>query len=175
MEENTTQTPDSILTNSEPPEIGPLVTEVDKEAFFKAVISDKPFEDVISLFDGKLHITLKTMSVEENNDVVQQISNDRDNNLAENNDAYFITISMYRLALSLVSIDDKPFSDISKENFKPQAEEKGVTYIRARADIMRTWPTFKLSAFLNAFNEFEAKVVKLTNEVKTQNFWKASA
>jgi hypothetical protein len=175
MEETQEPAVNSLLTNSEPPEIGPLVTEIDKEAFFKSVISDKPFEDTISLFDGKLHITLKTMSVEENNDVVQQISNDRDNDLAENNDAYFITISMYRLALSLVSIDDKPFSDISKEEFKPKADEKGVTYIRARSDIMRNWPTFKLSAFLNAFNEFEQKVVKLTNEVKTQNFWKASA
>ena len=171
MEEE--QNEDSILTNSEPPEAGPLITDEDKEKFFKSVMGDVPFQDVVSLFDGKLKITLQTMTVSQNNDVVEQISKDRETGLAENNDAYFITISTYRLALCLVSIDEAPYSDIHKDKYKE--EEKGVTYVRARAEAMRNWPTFKLSAFLDAFNEFETKVVKLTREVKTQNFWKASA
>ena len=61
MEETQESEIANTLANSEPLEIGPLVTEVDKEKFFKSVIADKPFEDTIPMFDGKLHITLKTI------------------------------------------------------------------------------------------------------------------
>jgi hypothetical protein len=150
-----------------------IISEEDKEKFFKSVLTDQPFQETVSLFDGKLNIVLKTMTVAENNDVVQQINNDKEKGLAENNDAYFITISAYRLALCLVSVDEKEFSKISKSDYKEN--EEGVTYVRARSLVIRDWPTFKLSAFLEAFNSFESKVLKLTKETQTQNFWKASA
>lgn len=153
---------------SKPPEL----TDADKEKFFKSVLTDTYFEDTVSLFDDRLTITLRTMSVEENNDIVTQIAKDKEHGLAENSDAYFITISSYRLGLCLLKVDDKEYSDITKKTFK--LEEPGVTYVRARALKIREWPTFKLSAFLDAFNKFEAKVVKLTNAVQQQNFWKAS-
>ena len=152
---------------------GSYISEKDKENFFKSVIGDIPFKETISFFGGRMTMTLQTMTVSQNSDIVQQINNDKDQGLAENNDAYFITIAMYRLAVCLVDIDEKQFSDIDKATFKESTE--GVTYIRARSELMREWPTFKLSAMLDAFNEFESKVVKLTKEVKTENFWTASA
>lgn len=150
----------------------PELTDQEKEDFFKAVLTDTPYTRTVPLFDGKMNITLRTMSVEENNDIVEQIANDRKNGIAENSDAYFITISTYRLALCLIDIDGVEFSPIKKETFKET--KTGETYVRARSLKVREWPTFKLSAFLDAFNQFEAKVVKLTNGVQQQNFWKAS-
>jgi hypothetical protein len=164
---------ESGFTNSSPVDNGPAVTEDEKEKFFKSVLSDQPYSEKIDLFGGKMSILLRTMSVSENNDVVAQIENDKNKDIAENNDAYFITISTYRLALCLMEIDGQVYQAIDKSSFKPT--DDGVTYVRARAKAMLNWPTFKLSAFLSAFNDFEAKVVKLTSEVRTTNFWTASA
>jgi hypothetical protein len=151
----------------------PEIADEDKEKFLKAVLTDQPFQETVDLFDGQLKVTFRTMSVEENNDIVNQIAKDKEHGIAENTDAYFITISTYRLALCLLTIDDKDYSDIVKNSFK--SEDAAITYIRSRSLKVREWPTFKLSAFLDAFNKFEAKVVKLTNAVQQQNFWKASA
>jgi hypothetical protein len=148
-------------------------TAEEKEKFLKSVLSDSPYEELVELFDGQLNIKLKSMSVAENNDVIEQITLDKEKNIAENTDAYFITISTYRLALCLLTVDGKIFSDITKESFVKNDESS--TYIRERAKIMQSWPTFKLSAFLSAFNTFENKVVALTNAVQQRNFWKASA
>ena len=150
----------------------PELTETDKENFFKSVLTDSPFQESITLFDGQLKIKLRTMSVSENNDIVDQIAKDKEHGIAENSDAYFITISTYRLALCLMAVDDKDFSSITKEDYKN--DDPAISYIRARSLKVREWPTFKLSAFLDAFNKFEAKVIKLTNAVQQQNFWKAS-
>lgn len=168
MEEISTSLLEKPTESTKPPEL----SEADKEKFLKAVLTDEPFQETVELFDGQLKITLRTMSVEENNDVVNQIAKDKEHGIAENSDAYFITISTYRLALCLVDIDGKEYSEVNKKNHKDS--DPAVSYIRARSLKVREWPTFKLSAFLDAFNKFEAKVVKLTNAVQQQNFWKAS-
>jgi hypothetical protein len=162
----------SIEMNPEPPKQD-LITPEDKERFFKSILANTPYEETISLFDGQMKVRFRAMSVKENNDVVEQIIQDKKNGMAADNDAYFITISTYRLATSLVSIDDKEYSSVTKDNFSETTEKD--TYILARARPMQAWATPKLSLFLDAFQKFEAKLVKLTNEVQTANFWKASA
>jgi hypothetical protein len=171
MEETNTTTEETDFENNSPE----AIAEADKEKFLKSMLTDQPYEETISLLDGQLNVTFKTMTVEENGDVVEQITLDKENSIAENSDAYFITISTYRLAQCLVATDDKPYSSISKKDFIPALEDKTNTYVSARAKAMQQWPTFKLSAFLAAFNIFEAKVIALTKAVQQQNFWKASA
>ncbi len=153
----------------------PEPTAEEKERFFKAVLSDTPYEENVPMFDGQMTITLRSMTVGQNGDIVRQISNDRDEGTAANDDAYFVTISAYRLALCLQSIDGIEFSPVKKETFKAPEGDTVTTYVKARAEKLKEWPTFKLAAFLDAFNAFEGKIVKLTNAVQTQNFWKASA
>jgi hypothetical protein len=148
------------------------ITLEDKERFFKSILADRPYEEVVSLFDGQLKVRLRSMTVQENSDVVNQIVADRKNGVAAENDAYLITISTYRLALSLVSIDDQPYSTITKDNFQALAEKD--TYVLARARPMSAWGTSKLAIFLDAFKAFEYKTIRLTSEVQTPNFWKAS-
>jgi hypothetical protein len=148
------------------------ITEEDKERYFKSILSDEPYEETIKLFDGQLTLKFKVLTVQENNDVVAQIETDKVEGRASNSDAYFITVSSYRLGLSLVSIDNKPYSSITKANFTPAKETD--SYVAARARLMLEWPTPRLSAYLDAFQLFEAKIIQLTKEVQTSNFWKAS-
>jgi hypothetical protein len=149
------------------------ISAEDKERFFKSILSDTPYEETVLLFDGQLKLKFKVMTVQENTDVVNQIVADKKNGIADDTDAYLITISTYRLALSLSSVDDRIFSSITKENFSPSFEND--SYVLARAKMMTSWTTAKLSAYLDAFQSFEAKTLKLTNEVQSKNFWKASA
>jgi hypothetical protein len=149
-----------------------IITDEDKERFFKAILADKCYEETVSLFDGQVNIKFKAMTVRENSDVVAQVEQDKKNGVASENDAYYITISCYRLGISLVSVDEKPYSSITRENFSPSTEDD--TYILARSKMLLGWSTSKLSAYLDAFQTFERKLVKLTSEVQTPNFWKAS-
>lgn len=149
------------------------ITETDKENFFKSVLSDSPYEEAISLFDGQIKARFRNMTVQENTDVVNQIVQDRENGTASETDAYFITMSAYRMSVCLLTIDDKPYSTITKDNYS--VEEDGNTYVFARTKPMLSWSTSKLAVFIDAFRAFEAKVLKLTTEVQSPNFWKASA
>lgn len=149
------------------------ISDEDKERFFKSVLADRPYEEVTYLFDGQMKLRFRSLTVQENTDVVNQIVADKKNGVAADNDAYFITIATYRLGLSLTAIDDNVFSSVTKDNFSAMTEKD--TYILARARPILSWATPKLSMILDAFQLFEKKLVKLTGEVQTPNFWKASA
>jgi hypothetical protein len=161
----------SIEMNNEKPK-KLEITDQEKERFFKSVLSDKPYEETVSLFDDKLKVTFRSLTVQENTDVVNQIIRDKESGIAVDNDTYYVTISVYRLALSMVSVDGNPFSSVTKEGFSPSFEKD--TYVLARAKPILSWGTPKLSVFLDAFQTFENKAIKLASEVQNQNFWKAS-
>lgn len=162
----------SIETNMDVNKV-PDISEEQKENFFKSILADKPYQETFSLFDGQLSLTFRAMTVQENTDVVNQIIADRRLGTASDTDAYFVTISTYRLAMCLVSVDSEPYSNITKENFKKIDEND--TYVLGRARPMAQWSTSKLSIYLDAFSRFESKLVKLSAEVQNANFWKASA
>jgi hypothetical protein len=149
------------------------LTLEDKERFFKSILADKPYQETVYLFDGQLAITFKSLTVQENSDIVSQIVADRKNGTASDSDAYMITVSSYRLALSLVSIEEKAFSTITRASHVSMDEKD--TYVLARMKPLLAWTTPKLSVFLDAFQTFESKAIKLSAEVQTKNFWKASA
>ena len=135
-----------------------IITEEDKERFFKSILSDKCYEETMSLFDGQLKVKFRAMTVQENSDVVGQIELDKKDGIANETDSYYITISCYRLAMCLVSVDDKQYSSVTKENFSASTEND--TYILARVKTISSWSTSKLSAYLDAFQAFENKLVK---------------
>jgi hypothetical protein len=162
----------SIETNSDVNK-EPEILAADKEAFFKSILSDKPYQETFELFDGKLKLTFRAMTVQENTDVVNQIVVDRRLGTASDTDAYFVTISTYRLAMCLVDIDGETYSNVTKAAFVKANDDD--SYVLARARPMAEWSTSKLSIYLDAFSKFEAKLVKLSSEVQNPNFWKASA
>ena len=144
------------------------ITDKDKENFYKAFLSDSTFQDEFWLFDKKVKVTFKSISVDENNDVFKQIRLDEKNGLANNSEGYLLTIMIYRLGLSLESIEGFEFE------FPEIKEEEGNTYVAQRSEIFKKWGNFKLSAFLKVFMEFESKLFQLEQAVLDPNFWKAA-
>ena len=146
------------------------VTEEDKERFFKAFLADVPFEDTFMLFGGKVPVVFRSLSLDENDTVFKQISFDQNKGIARSDDPYVMKIIQYRLAGCLVSLNNELFCpEITMESF-PADKEKGETYLTERLKTMQKWHTFKLGAVTDAFNKFEAKVIKLTEESFQQNF-----
>ena len=151
----------------------PDISEEDKERFFKCLMVDEPYEETIALLNGSFKVRFRAMTVSENTDVVNQVVSDRRLGIAADHDAYFITISAYRMGISLLSVDVKTYSSITKDNFTASSEDD--SYVLARSKLMLSWPTAKLSVFLDAYQIFESKLIKLASEVQNPSFWKASA
>lgn len=146
------------------------LSENDKETFFKCFLSETAYQEEFALFGGKFKIKFKTLSVEENEDVLKQIQLDQNNQAVENGDSYFMSILLYRLSLSIVHINGEEFQpDIAKEKYQGEG-----TYVAAKSDTFKSWPIFKLAGVQHAFRQFEQKVLALTNELENPSFWKAA-
>ena len=146
------------------------LTDKDKENFFKAFLSDQPYKETISLFDGKLIVQFRTLNLDENDLIFRQIEYDQVKGVAKDSDSYLIRIMQYRLASSLVKLNEEPFCENVTPEEYPADKEKGETYLLERLKVMSKWPTFKLGAISDAFNAFEAKVRQLTKEAFTEPF-----
>lgn len=143
----------------------PSITEQDKEDFLKSVLSDQPFTKEITLYGGSFKMVLKTLSVAESQEIFNQITTDRNKGLADSTDSYFVTLSLYRLALSLVSIDNKPFT------FTVGEDE---TKLEAGKQYFDKWNGHKLGAIIEAYNGFQDTVAYLATKASDTSFWKAA-
>ncbi len=150
-----------------------VVTELDKENFFKCFLADKPYREAIPLFGGKMKLTFRSLTMAENNLVFAEIKKDQTEGIAADDDAYFIKIQTYRVGLSLVEIDGSTFQEELTGAAIALMEEK-TSLVKLRAKIFDTWPIFKFTAVMDAFRQFENKVLKLTTEVRDQSFWQAA-
>ena len=158
-----------------PDEITPTsqVSEQDKTAFFKSFLSDTPFESEDSLFDGKIKIKFKSLTVEEASDVFDQLRLDQDLGAIINDSSYVMALTRYRLALSIASINGEPFvPEATKEAYTTDSF-KASHYVKVKATSLEKWSVFKLSAFAEAFKNFEDKVVLLTKAITDPSFWPA--
>ena len=151
------------------------ITEAEKEEFFKCFLADKPYQEELELFGGKFKVKFKTLTINENEQVVAQVQLDQKNGEARNDDMYFITISTYRLAIALTDINGAAFQpEIDKRAVALQASDnENITLVKARSAIFKNWPAYKLTAIVEAFSKFEKKVIKLTKETLDANFWTA--
>jgi hypothetical protein len=148
------------------------ITPKDKESFLKSVLIDAPYEETVSLFDGKLNLTFRALTIDQHEDHLNQVKLDEKAGVSSNDDAYFTKFLGYRMAMSLIKVDGKDWQpEINKEDFKITETQ---TYVGARAAIFEKWPAFKLSSYIEVFNQFEKKIVKLAQEIQTPGFWKAS-
>jgi hypothetical protein len=146
------------------------LSESDKETFFKCFLSETPYQEEYALFGGKFKVKFKTLSVEENEDVLKQIQLDNNKQVAESSESYFVSILLYRLGLSIVHINGEEFQpEVNKKDYQGEG-----TYVAAKADIFKAWPIFKLAGVQHTFRQFEQKVLALTNELENPSFWKAA-
>lgn len=149
------------------------ISEEDKQNFFKAFLSDTPYSEEMALFDGQFKLKFRTMTTRETTAVYDQLRQSQSNLELTNDPNYIVTMTNFRLAISLIEIDGVPFNqDITLENYKPKDEYD--SYIKARAEKFKNWPIFKLSGVIEAFKAFEHKVVSLTDAIQTENFWRAA-
>lgn len=148
------------------------LTAEDKENFFKAFLADRPYVEDILLFGGKVRLKLATMTLQQNTDVFRQIAHDQDKGIAKTEDTYFIKVTLYRFSQSLMELDGKVFCpEISAAS---HSEKEGVTYVKVRAETLEKWPLYKLGVILEAFKEFEQKVLALSQAALSKDFWKAN-
>lgn len=177
--------PDDIETNvgdAAPPFLDNLAKEApvkveisdkDKEEFFKAFLADGPYKETVTVFDGKLSLTFTTLTVEENNDIFNQIILDQEKGLAKNHDSYFIKMALYRLGVSLVEINHQVFA---KGYTKIECGvHDGQSYVKGRSELFDKWPVYKLSVVMEAFKRFDTKVQQLSIATLDPTFWKAAA
>lgn len=163
MEENT-EPKDSEDTDID-------VTDTQKEEFLKAVMSEQPYYETIELFGGKTKVKLRTLSTEENEDVHAQVVFDGYEGIAQNDNHYFMIITLYRLSLSLISVDGKPFApNIDKDT---KSEIENVNYVALRKREFDKWSTPRMAVVSGAFNDFENRVKTLVDKAFSPDFWKA--
>jgi hypothetical protein len=152
------------------------ITDKQKEAFFKAFLADQPYEEEFTLLGGNYRVTLKALSMKENNDLLTQIAYDRDKGrITGVNDYYFARVAHYRLALSLVKVNDKPFGDDLNDKTSPPDREEGITYVARRADLFASWQMVKMAALQTALKDFDQRVLALVDAIANPDFWKAGA
>lgn len=148
------------------------VTEDEKIEFFKSFLSDKPYTGEEKLFDGQYKLKFRSLTVAETMAIFDQLRKDQLNNEINTDSNYMMELTNFRLSLAITEINGVPFQpDITKDKFKSDITD--YSYIKARAQIFNDWPAFKLGALAEAFRTFEDKVVYLTKEIHTENFWKA--
>lgn len=165
-----------IVPEAEPIKANPLdsikVTDEEKEAFFKSFLSDEPYRERISLFDGRFTAVVRSLTVQENDDVVRQIRKDVVSGLAAKDEAYYVKLITYRLALSLVELNGEPFAPEISHTSLPTDKD---TYVSRKADKLLAWSVHKLAGLQDAFKKFELKLMKLTATLDDPVFWKAGA
>jgi len=148
------------------------VSAEDKERFFKSFLDDSPYHETVALFDNRVKLEFRTLNVKENYEIFNQIDLDRKSGKAKNEDSYLMEIVQYRLAVSLVSVNGKPFApELDRDAYTPS--DANISYVSAKAGQLRAWPVYKLAGVFNKFNEFEEKVQQLTGEISKTDFWKA--
>lgn len=148
-------------------------TDIDKEDFIKSVLSDQPFTSEYKLFNEQFNIKLRSLTVEESTEVFTQLKKDQTAGRIGSDATYLLSLTNYRLCLSLLSINNIPFQpELTKERYTPEGDTD--SYIRARAKPFLSWPVFKLSAVGEVFREFEDKLVDLSKEIQNKNFWIAA-
>ena len=167
-------TPASIETPLKQPLSAPEtidVTEDDKLRFFKAFISDQPFTDSISLFDGKVVVEFKVQTREEIDDILRQTFLD-DKEGITGRKTYDYRLACYRMVVSIHSVTGFEWTG-NKVTKKTHTDENS-TYVAARYDLIKNWNISKVGSILESFQRFEKKVFALEKAVNNQVFWRAS-
>lgn len=146
--------------------LAPTFTEAEKTDFFKAFLGDKPFTGTQTLFGGNVNIEFRSLTTSETMEVYGLVRTHQIDGTVNNDTNYVTEIASMRLGIAIVSIDGVPFlPDLVKE--------KDQEYITKRAEVIKGWPIFKSAGILGAFKLFEDKLIGLTAEIQTENFWKA--
>lgn len=133
------------------------LTDAEKEAYYVAFKTDKPYTDKIPLFNGKLDVVFRGLYIEEQEAIFEQVSKDEASGINTTSAAYMNRIQFFRLVSSIVSVGGVPFSDSADT-------------LEHKVDKLQKLPVTKVFALNQAFVRFEDKVEALSTAVLDENF-----
>jgi len=145
-----------------------VLTDDEREAFYKAFLSDQPYEEEFDMAKGTFKVKFRTRTLAENDEFYEQVRYDQNNGVAHNDDSYFMKLAQYRAAQGLMEINGEPF-----QAKVPPEIKKGDTRTRILASQFDNLHLFKVSCIMEAFQLFEKKVAKLSKEIFDADFYKA--
>lgn len=158
-------------------EIIPLVelTDKERENFFKAFLSDSQYVGEEVIFDGQMTIKFRTLSTDETMEIYDQMRDDQISGRLTSDANYLTKLTSYKLGASLMSANNVLFMpEVIRENFPVHTDKfEKENYLTKRSKQITSWPNFKFAGYIEAYRIFENKVLQLTKEIQTENFWKA--
>lgn len=143
------------------------ITDQDKEKFFKAFLLDQPYEEEVSLFGGKKTLKFRALTSQQLSDIFRQLTKDYDEGYIDNGFGRDNQLEVYRLSQAVVEEDGEPIDLPEKE------DDADINYITKAADRYKSFASFKLIAYLDAFSKFLLKCEELGKKVFDKDFWKA--
>lgn len=159
-----------------PPRPKVVLTDEHKERFYTAFLADAQYEEEFALFDGRFRLKFRVITLQQNSDLMRQVSYDRQHDrFKDPNDYYFSRVNHYRLGLSLVQVNNEVFAPGLTPELSPDDTAAGVSYVARRADVFLAWPMPKLAAVQTALAEFDDRVLAMIDAVTKPDFWKAAA
>lgn len=152
---------------------------LDKQVFVASVLGQKRFSKEFQIFDGKMRITFRSLTVEENDLVVKQLMKDWNDGKITGPAHSIAEATKYQLALGLESVSTSvgqvtlpEYSDYDDDDPKEGNTilPKIVEYVTEHA--MPNEPTRRIIA--KAYGHFVTTQSKLEAMAEQPDFWKAT-
>lgn len=139
----------------------PVITTDDRDRYFDAILMDTPYRETFELFDGRLHVTLRTRYLNESQQIFNKLKTDTPQIPLD----FENLMAQLNLAYALVSIED---ANGVKKNFDQGTVEERIKRIG------ESFLTSKYLALIELLRLFDRKVSKMMEESTQPNFWKTA-
>jgi hypothetical protein len=154
-----------------------VITDSQKEDFYRAFLADVPYQEDFELFGGRFKVRFRAMTLRENTDLMRQVAYDKQKDRVNNDpgDYYYSRVNHYRLGLALQTVNGDLFAPGLTLEASPDDPVAGLTYVARRADMLLAWPMPKVAAVQAALAEFDDRLLAMIDAVGKPDFWKAGA
>jgi hypothetical protein len=148
-------------------------TDMEKELFLKAVLTDSPIRLPIMFYNGKLKIEIRSRTVHEQRRCFDAVEMDKKDGLfgAEDLAMAVTRLHYYLAALMVERYDGQLFSELTIPTGNPVTDDvqKMRKFVTEKLEGMNQ---LKWSTILNALRIFEHKCSRLNTEAANEDFWK---
>lgn len=151
-----------------------VITDLEKDLFMKAMLTDVPLRMRVELFGGQMWVDLRTRTTYEQKRVFDIVQLDREEKLFRDTDfpAMISRMQQYIMALQVERINDVLFSDLKLEEDKATLLEDATKLRQFVKEKLSAKHQIKWSAMLNAARIFESKCARLSTMAANEDFWK---
>jgi hypothetical protein len=162
-----------------------IATQEDKYNFEQAVLGlgTNRFYKTYKLFDGKLHVTFRTLTSKESDLVYRQVALDNKKGRVENMQAYYLALMNYRLACSLDKIQSSDgtlslpeISEYKVDGIELKEKDADTQLVEVSDHIIETAvPQESIRrVVINKLAHFHRLVEHLEARIEDEGFWNAT-